>query len=153
MEFPLSLRVFFPRFVNDPIFFIILVQARGEKRSILDILTWSLSSLGGAGGGIGRKKPVPDLATVSFPKSTADTSVSSSWLTLTQMYKEPHWRTWVLGFCYLKTGGNVLPCLSFVQGDWSPYLQVLSSGGGPSPFRRRFASVPVCCRGFSKLNI
>lgn len=55
MEFPLSLRVFFPRFVNDPIFFIILVQARGEKRSILDILTWSLSSLGGAGGGSAEK--------------------------------------------------------------------------------------------------
>lgn len=106
--------------------------------------SWVDPCLPSGGGGDRQKKPAPDLATVSFPKSTADASVSSSWLTLTQMYKEPHWRTWVLGFCYLKTGGNVLPCSSFVQGDWSPSLLVAVD---ITAFRRRVGSVPVCIGG------
>lgn len=102
-------------FLNELIYLIILVQVRGEKRSVSDILTWSLSFLQGHRA----EKPVPDLTVASSPKSTADTSVSGCWLTLSQTYKEPHWRARVLGFCYLKNRGNLLPSSSFVRGDGS----------------------------------
>ncbi len=104
----------FCSFVNELNYLIILVQVRGEKRSILDILTWSLSSLQGHRA----EKPVPDLTAASSPKSTADTSVSGCWLTLSQTYKEPHWRTRVLGFCYLKTRGKSVALFIFSSRGW-----------------------------------
>lgn len=137
-----SQRFMFFYFVNELNCLIILVQVRGEKRSISDILTWSLSSLQGDRA----EKPVPDLTAASSPKSSADTSVSGCWLTLTQMYKEPHRRTRVLGFCYLKTRENLLPCSSFVQGvRCSPFPKMHSSlSGRYTVFRQQTGCFLVC---------
>lgn len=54
-------------------------------------------------------------------------SVTGCWLSLSQTYKEPHWGTTVLGFCYLRTRENLLLCSSFVQGDrCSPFPRMVS---------------------------
>lgn len=144
MVFPPSPRVFFPRFVNDPIFFIILVQTRGEKRSILDILTWSLSS---PEGGIGRK-------TCAWPRHGFLSQIDCRHI-CQQLLIDPHsdvqrapLEDVGVGFLLSENGGNVLPSSSFVQGDWPPYLQV-----DTTVFRRRFASVACLLWGFLKLNI
>lgn len=155
MEFPQSLRVFLPIFVNDPIFFIILVQARGEKRSILDILTWSLSSLGGR---IGRKNLRLTSPRFPFPnRLQTHLSAALDWPSL-RCTKSPTGGRGCRVSAIWKQGGMCCPARLLFKGIGLLSSRSLLVAADITSFRRRVGSVPVCwgageAGGFSKLNI